>query len=64
MNRIQGLKRVSVAIWSVVTLFSFWIVYAAFHNMGTLIGFLSLPTLVVPFFLHKMICWFLDGIPT
>ena len=64
MNRIQQLKRVSLGIWSVATLFSFWLVYAAFQNMGALIGFLSLPVLVVPFFLHKIICWFLDGFNT
>lgn len=61
MSNVQGFKRVSGVIWSFATLLSCWLVYAAFHNMGTFIGLLSLPVLGVPFALHKMICWFLDG---
>lgn len=61
MNRIEIFKRVSVAVWSVATLFCLWIVYSAFHNMGILIGVLSLPALVVPFLMHKGVCWVLDG---
>jgi hypothetical protein len=34
MNRIEKFKRVSVVVWSVATLFCFWLVYCAFHNMA------------------------------
>jgi hypothetical protein len=61
MNRIEKFKRVSAVIWSVATLFGCWLVFAAFQSKGVLVGFLALPVLVVPFGMHKGVCWVLDG---